>query len=281
MRKSILLQKCFPLLLLSGFIFLEGSCQKKTPTSSSPAAAQKFTKLVWSDEFDYTGLPDKAKWSYEKGYVRNKELQYYTADRLQNAKVENGNLVITALNDSLKEGDKVYPITSASVTSKGRADWTYGKIEVRAKLPSSLGTWPAIWTLGSNIGTVGWPACGEIDILEHVGYMPDTVHFNVHTKKYNHVAKTGKGTKIYSANPSADYHVYAIEWYKDRIDWFMDGNRVFTFTNEGSGSDAWPFDQPQYLILNLAFGGAWGGTRGVNISSLPQSFYVDYVRVYQ
>ncbi|HUR10412.1 MAG TPA: glycoside hydrolase family 16 protein [Flavitalea sp.] len=240
-----------------------------------------YTQLVWADEFNYKGAPDSDKWNYEKGYVRNNELQYYTAARKENAIVDNGHLVITALNDSLKIGSNVYPITSASLTSKGKKDWTYGRIEVRAKIPSSRGTWPAIWTLGSDIRTVGWPASGEIDILEHVGYMPDTIHFNVHTEKYNHVKKTGKGTKIYSPAPYKDFHVYAIEWFKDHIDWYMDDAKVFTYNNEGEGTSSWPFDKPQYLILNLAFGGAWGGSRGVDISTLPQKLLIDYVRVYQ
>ena len=273
----------FTLAIIS-LIFIQASCKKTANTTQAPGSGsqqQKFTTLVWSDEFDYTGQPDKDKWTFEKGYLRNKELQYYTDNRPENARVESGNLVITALNDSLRDGDKTYPITSASVTTKGKREWTYGKLEVRAKFPSSLGTWPAIWMLGSNIGSVGWPACGEIDILEHVGYMPDTVHFNVHTKKYNHTQGTNKGSKIYVAAPHSGYHVYAIEWYKDRIDWFFDGKKVFTFLNEGTGTDAWPFDHPQYLILNLAFGGAWGGQRGVDIKSLPQRFYIDYVRLYQ
>lgn len=246
-----------------------------------PKPIQSFTKLVWSDEFTTDGLPDDRKWDYEKGYIRNKELQYYTAKRAENTRVENGMLVITAKNDSLKEGNAVYPVTSASLATRGKAEWTYGRIEVRAKIPSSLGTWPAIWTLGTNISQVGWPACGEIDILEHVGYMPDTVHFNVHTATYNHVKGTNKGTKIAAPGISNSFHVYAVEWQKDRIDWFMDGQKVFSFKNEGTGTGVWPFDQPQYLILNLAIGGAWGGQKGVDLLSLPKSMLVDYVRVYQ
>ena len=237
--------------------------------------------LVWSDEFNYTGLPANEKWNYETGYVRNKELQYYTQKREKNAYLSNGMLTITAINDSLKIADKIFPITSASITTNGKKEWTYGRFEVRAKLPSSLGTWPAIWMLGNNISTAGWPKCGEIDILEHVGYMPDTVHFNVHTAKYNHVKRTGKGIKVWSPSSRTEFHVYAIEWFKDRIDWYMDDKKVFTYANEGEGEESWPFDKPQYLILNLAFGGAWGGTKGVQTTSLPQKFVIDYVRVYQ
>lgn len=240
-----------------------------------------YTKLVWSDEFSKNGLPDNNKWGYETGYKRNKELQYYTVDRKENAVLEKGNLVIKALNDSIKIDNKVIPITSASITTQGKQSWIYGRIEVRAKVPSSLGTWPAIWMLGDNISEVGWPDCGEIDILEHVGYMPDTVHFNIHTKKYNHVKNTGKGLKVGLKDADKQYHVYAVEWFKDRIDWYLDDKKVFTYNNEGTGTDSWPFDKPQYLIINFAFGGAWGGAMGVDISSLPQNFMIDYVRVYQ
>lgn len=246
-----------------------------------PGGSGRYTRLVWSDEFNGAGLPDTAKWAYEKGYVRNKELQYYTAGRPENARLQKGHLVITALRDSLRHEGRVHPITSASLHTRGRQSWTYGRMEVRARFPSSLGTWPAIWTLGTNIGTVGWPACGEIDILEHVGYMPDTVHFNVHTRRYNHATGTGKGTKIPYKAPYSDFHVYAVEWFPDRIDWYMDDRKVFTYANEGTGTDAWPFDAPQYLILNLAFGGAWGGSRGVDGGALPQQFLIDYVRIYQ
>lgn len=265
-------------LLILAMFFLDGQLSMAQSASSSSGM---FKRMVWADEFNTPGLPDTSKWNYEQGYIRNREMQYYTRERRENAVVANGVLTITAAKDSFMENGKVHPVTSASLVTKGKQAWTYGRIEVRAKVPSSLGTWPAIWTLGTNMGQVGWPACGEIDILEHVGYMPDTIHFNVHTKKYNHAVHTGKGTQIGYVAPYANFHVYAIEWFADHIDWYFDGAKVFSYANENTGVESWPFDAPQYLILNLAFGGAWGGTRGVDVASLPQHFMIDYVRVYQ
>ena len=240
----------------------------------------KKRKLVWSEEFNYSGQPHQKDWVFESGYLRNQELQYYT-NRPENARVENGNLVIEARLDSLKENGKILPITSASLTTQGKHEWQYGRFEVRAKIPSALGTWPAIWFLGTNIGQVGWPACGELDLMEHVGFDPDTLHFNIHTKAYNHTKKTNKGKKIGLKNPEADFHVYTLDWTKEKIDFILDGKTVFTFRNEGTGPDTWPYNQSFYLILNLAMGGAWGGQKGVDLKALPQRFYIDYVRVYQ
>jgi len=252
-------------------------------------------KLVWSDEFDKPGLPDSTKWGYEEGFIRNNEAQYYTRQRQENARVENGMLIIEARKESFKNSAfdpnaqgkggarrnrESADITSASLTTQGKASWTYGRIEVRAKLPSGRGTWPAIWMLGTN-RQAGWPACGEIDIMEFVGYEPGVIHANIHTKKYNHAKKTNKGNKITIADASEAFHVYAVEWYPDHMDFFVDDQKYFTYNNEGSGPDAWPYDKDQYLILNLAIGGAWGGMKGIDESIFPQKFYIDYVRVYQ
>ena len=244
-------------------------------TKPYPGGSGRYTRLVWHDEFNQPGLPDSAKWSYDTGFIANNEMQYYTLRRKENAYIQNGMLDIAARNDSFTSGGVRYPISSARLKTQGKKDFTYGRIEVRAKIPSSLGTWPAIWTLGTNITTVDWPACGEIDIMEHVGFMADTLHFNEHSKK------TDKGTRIFYPSPEKDFHVYAIEWFPDRIDWYFDHQKVYTYLNDHSGSGSWPYDQPQFIILNLAFGGDWGGAKGVNIKSLPQHFYIDYVRVYQ
>ena len=252
-------------------------------------------KLVWSDEFDKPGPPDPAKWEYETGFIRNNEQQYYTRGRQDNARVENGALIIEARKERFhnpafvqttntgyrtRRSREYADYTSASLTTRGKASWTYGRIEVRAKLPSGRGTWPAIWTLGAS-GKGGWPAMGEIDIMEFVGFDPGVVHANVHTRKYNHVQKTGKGSQIKIADVSDAFHVYALEWSADRLDFFLDNQNYFTYRNEGTGADAWPYDKDQYLILNLAIGGAWGGAKGIDEAVFPQRYYIDYVRVYQ
>ena len=251
--------------------------------SATHAAHASEWKLVWSDEFDRPGLPDAAKWQYETGFVRNDEQQIYTKARRENARVENGLLVIEARKETYQSGPsgRTARYTSASLTTLGKASWTYGRIEVRAKLPSGRGTWPAIWTLGQNFSQVGWPSCGEIDIMEFVGYMPGVIHANIHTKKYNHAINTGKGATLAIPDVSRSFHAYAIEWDEKRIDFFVDGKKYFTFANEASGPDTWPYDKPQYLLLNLAVGGAWGGQKGIDDQIFPQRYEIDYVRVYQ
>jgi hypothetical protein len=159
--------------------------------------------------------------------------------------------------------------------------WTYGRFEVRAKVPTGTGTWPAIWMLGTNIREVGWPACGEIDIMENVGFDPHRVHGYVHTAAYNHTRGTQKGNSLELDKPWENFHVYAIEWFEDRIDFFIDDENYFTFEKESDDDDVWPFDKPHYLLLNLAIGGNWGGQQGIDDSLFPHRFIVDYVRVYQ
>jgi beta-glucanase (GH16 family) len=234
-------------------------------------------KLVWFDEFDYCGHPDTSKWDYEVGNLRNDELQYYTAARISNARAEGGLLILETRREFYKGCD----FTSASLITKNRANWVYGRIEVRAKLPAGRGIWPAIWMLGANIDEVGWPACGEIDIMENVGFNPDMIHANVHTRAYNHTAGNNKGAQIFVHKPYEDFHVYAIEWFEDRIDFFVDAGKYFTYKNDHTGWKTWPFDGKHYLIINTAVGGSWGGRHGVDHAVFPQRFYIDYVRVYQ
>ena len=234
-------------------------------------------KLVWSDEFEADGHPDQSSWSYEKGYVRNNELQYYTEKRLDNARVEDGMLIIESRKDNFENN----AFTSASIHTSGKQDFLYGKIEVRAKIPTGKGMWPAIWLLGNNIKQVGWPACGELDIMENVGFDPDKIHANIHCEAYNHTKGNGKGNNIVINKPFEDFHTYAMESTENKIDFFVDDSLYFTYGNEGKGAASWPFDKPHYLILNSAIGGAWGGQQGVDDSIFPQKYYIDYVRYYK
>ncbi|MFP2905789.1 family 16 glycosylhydrolase [Pyxidicoccus sp. 3LFB2] len=255
-----------------------GTWQEEAPLLVDVKAAPPTNwRLVWQDEFDGTGLPDATRWGYEVGYVRNNESQYYTQGRVENARRENGQLILEARRD----GWNGHAITSASIITKGKKSFLYGRIEVRAKLPMGKGTWPAFWMLGTDIDQVGWPACGEIDIMEYVGFSPTTIHGTVHTPFYYHGSAAGpRGGNTQASSPWLDYHLYAIEWFPDRIDFFVDSVKYFTFHNEGT-SAKWPFSKPHYLLLNLAIGGSWGGQQGVDLSLFPHRVYVDYVRVYE
>jgi beta-glucanase (GH16 family) len=235
-------------------------------------------KLVWNDEFNYNGLPDSTKWNYDVGGNGwgNNELEYYTGKRLENARVENGNLIIELRKEKWQNRE----YTSARLISKGKGDWQYGKIEVRAKLPKGLGTWPAIWMLGS-ITPLKWPDDGEIDIMEHVGFDPGVIHASIHCKKYNHIIHTQK-TAVTTIPDFADaFHVYGLEWNADSLCISIDDKKYFSFLNEHKGYDGWPFSNPMHLLLNVAFGGNWGAAKGIDNSILPQKMLVDYVRVYQ
>jgi len=232
-------------------------------------------QLVWHDEFDQPGLPDPAKWDYEVGRVRNHEAQYYTRARRENARIENGTLVIEARKEPFEGAD----YTSASLTS--RAAWTYGRIEMRAKLPTGRGTWPAFWTLGRDIDGVGWPRCGEIDIMENVGFDPDRIHANVHSASPDGKKRADKGSSLVAERPWEGFHVYAVEWGPEKIDFFYDDRKYFTYNKSDRDPETWAYDKPHYLILNLAIGGDWGGQRGIDSGIFPQRYLVDYARVYQ
>jgi len=271
-------------LIISALFLMSVAVSGKGLNTADERENKSFTKaavqweLVWEDNFDAAGLPNPKIWEYEVGYIRNNEAQYYTKERAENARIEDGNLIIEARNDNWN-GNK---ITSASINTYGKKSILYGRVEVKAKLPTGFGTWPAIWMLGNthNEGT-RWPACGEIDIMENVGYEPDVIHANCHTKAYNHVKGTNKGDKITIAKPYNDFHIYAIEWFEDHIDFFVDDQKYFTFQNEKTGNDVWPFDKPHYLLINLAIGGGWGGQKGVDDKIFPQKYYIDYVKVYK
>ncbi len=206
----------------------------------------------------------------------NHELQYYTFRQNKNARVENGHLVIEARKEIT--GSNLY--SSARLVTRGRADWTYGRIDVRAKLPKGLGTWPAIWMLGSHT-PLQWPDDGEIDIMEHVGYDPGVIHASIHCKKYYHSIGTQKTATTAVPDCSEAFHVYSLDWNAEKITVLIDNKPYFSFSNEHSNRSAWPFDTPAYLLLNVAVGGDWGGQKGVDAAAFPQRMEIDYVRVYQ
>lgn len=244
-------------------------------------------ETVWSDEFDQDGLlPDPNKWSYDVGGHGwgNQELQYYTESRPQNARVANGVLTIEARREPF-EGMEY---TSARLVTKGKGDWRYGRFDIRARLPSGRGTWPAIWMLASQdvYGDGYWPHNGEIDIMEHVGYDPDVIHATVHTLAYNHMIGTQKGATTRVPTARSDFNVYRVEWDPDEIRAYVNDRHYFIFPNErmndsSAGFQEWPFDKPFHLILNIAVGGSWGGAQGVDETIWPQKMEVDYVRVYK
>ncbi|MCG3181257.1 MAG: hypothetical protein BIFFINMI_03636 [Phycisphaerae bacterium] len=277
-------------ILLSAVLSIPSLALGRSPTTqgesadvaaTQPAGADAIRpgwKLVWNDEFDAPGLPDPAKWGYEEGFIRNHESQYYTKARRENCRVEDGVLVIEARKERF--GNARY--TSASIHTQGKASWTGGRIEIRARLPRGAGVWPAFWTLGDNIAKVGWPSCGEIDIMEFVGKTPDQVYGTLHWNRRGHQQKGGS---LKAAQPWADFHVYAAEWSVDRMDFYFDRTRYASIalsdadirTRDGAVENA--FRLPHHVKLNFALGGDWGGK--VDDSALPQRFVVDYVRVYQ
>lgn len=234
-------------------------------------------KLVWSDEFDYNGAPDPAKWSQLTGDLKwNNDEQFYT--ETGNIEVKDGNLVLTAKKENYENNQ----YTSALLRTIDRGDWLYGKIEVRAKLPTGTGIWPAIWLKPTDefYGRFDFSS-GEIDIMEHVGYENDTIHSSVHTKNRNMDNGLGLGSTFNVENIAKEFHTYSVEWLEDRIDFFVDGNKHFTYIKSSGDFNNWPFDQRFYLILNISVGGRWGGDHGIDNSIFPQSMIVDWVRVYQ
>jgi beta-glucanase (GH16 family) len=256
-----------------------------TPVSSVAKTNEPW-QLVWADEFDHEGLPDATRWTYDVGSNGwgNRELQFYTSRRLENARVENGHLIIEARREKWQGRD----YTSARLVTRGKVDWLYGRFEIRAKLPSGRGTWPAIWMLpaGRTYGSGGWPDTGEIDIMEHVGHDPDVVHGSTHTRTYHHSIGAQKTATIRVNGARTDFNVYSLEWSPEEIKMFANNRQYFFFKNERLTNPkadyrVWPFDRPFYLILNLAVGGFWGGEKGVDPAIWPQRMEVDYVRVYK
>lgn len=236
-------------------------------------------RLVWADEFDKAGLPDASRWDYDTGMNKpgwfNNEKQYYARARLANSEVRDGRLVITARREEMRDqadwGGQKY--SSARLLTRGKAEWTYGFFEVRAKMPCGLGTWPAIWMLGLG----QWPATGELDILEHQGSAPQRVFSTVHTTS----GHGGQGVTGATSLPTActAFHDYQMLWTPQRVSFAVDGRVHHVVDNKGSGAAQWPFDAPQFLILNLAIGGDLGGP--VNDAIFPVKYEIEHVRIYQ
>jgi len=238
-------------------------------------------KLVWGDEFDYQGKPDPKKWNYDTGNKRwgNNEVQYYTEG--QNVEVSEGRMTIQGRIEEL-EGS---PYTSSRLTTYERRHFQYGRLAIKAKVPTARGSWPAIWMLPVDkrgLNPVPWPKCGEIDIMEHVTSMMNTIHVSLHTEKYNHIIRTQRTHFELLKDITADFHEYALDWTKDYIEFFIDGKSFKRYDKGEEGYDTtesgWPFDKPYYLIINMAIGGSWGGFVGVE--DYPCDFPIEYVRYY-
>jgi beta-glucanase (GH16 family) len=243
-------------------------------------------RLVWSDEFNGSRL-DTAKWAYDtarnKEGWHNGELQYYSADRSKNLRLEKGRLTIEAWHERLDPrqfpdwGGQQY--TSAKIYSKG-AGWTYGFYEIRAKLPCARGTWPAIWMLPPDMKQ--WPEDGEIDIMEHVGSNPNEIVASLHTGLFNHAIKTQRSAQKRLATSCSAFHRYQLDWRPDMITIGFDDRAYMRVKNDQpGGKGAWPFNVPFRMILNLAIGGDWAGAKGIDDAAMPQRMEVDYVRVWQ
>jgi len=244
--------------------------------ASAMTMGQDCSYEVFSDEFDYEGEPNPDHWNYETGGGGwgNNELQTYTDSR-DNSYVSNGTLKIHAKKSESGAW------TSARMVTSGKASWKYGRFEIRAKLPKGRGTWPAIWMMPQESVYGTWPKSGEIDIMEHVGYDPGIVHGTIHTEAFNHQDGTQKGGRIEVPDAQDNFHVYSIEWTPEEIKWFVDGEQYFSFSNRNATYKEWPFDQPFFLILNIAIGGDWGGAQGIDPELKEAVMEIDYVRVYK
>jgi len=233
-----------------------------------------YSTLVFSDEFDVDGAPNQNNWAYDLGAGGwgNAEKQYYT-NKSTNISVTGGVLKITAKKETFNGSE----YTAARIKTQGKFSFKYGRVDVRAKLPATGGTWPAIWMLGSNIGTVGWPACGEVDIMEHVGNDLGKIHASVHTPSSSGNT-INTATKLV-ADAATAFHVYSINWSARKIEFLVDDVLYYTYNPTTKNSSTWPFDANQFIILNVAMGGTFGGNIDPNFTS--DTMEIDYVHVYQ
>jgi beta-glucanase (GH16 family) len=265
-----------------GILFLTACASAAPLPTATPTAMPTATygwdsqgwNLVWSDEFDGTKI-DPKDWVFDKGGNRgvNQEMEYYT-DRPENARIENGLLVIEARQEQYDR----FNYTSARINTRGLREFQYGRIEARMKLPYGQGIWPAFWMLGSN---ASWPLGGEIDIMEYIGKTPDTVYQTVHGPGYSGAKGIGSHFILTADSLKNDFHIYTIEWTKNEIHWYVDNQEVFKVTlDQIPAGRRWVFDHPFFIILNLAVGGSWPGYAD-DTTVFPQQLKVDYVRVYQ
>lgn len=281
--------RCFAPVLLC-LTLLVASCGGQTSTGKSSGSgsstypSQGTWALVWSDEFDGANgsSPDSTKWNFDVGGGGwgNNELESYTS-RLENAHLENGNLVITAVKESYTGSDGIArSYTSARLKTQGKFSQKYGKFEARIKIPAGQGVWPAFWLLGDNASSSPWPACGEIDIMENVGKEPSIVHGSMHGPGYSGGSALTASYSLPGGQRFSDgYHTFTAEWEPDVVRFYVDGQLYETRTPSDIGSSAWVFDHPFFLLVNLAVGGNWPGSPDQS-SVFPQSMLVDYVRVY-
>ena len=235
------------------------------------------TTPTWQDDFSTGTAPDPSKWNFEVGGGGwgNNELQYYTPGA--NSSIAGGNLIITAKKENVSGRE----YTSSRMITKGKGDWLYGRMEVRAKLPKGRGTWPAIWMFPTESTYGNWPASGEIDIMEHVGYDANNVHFTVHNAAYNFMRGNQKGAAKIIPSATDNFHNYRVDWTPFSIKGFIDGEQYFEYVNANNGYTSWPYDKKFFLILNIAVGGDWGGVQGVDNTVFPATLMIDYVKYYK
>lgn len=256
----------------------------------SPSSRAQGWRLVWADEFDGArgAAVDARKWTHETGGAGwgNRELQFYTA-RARNAHLDGrGSLVIRAAAETLPASFKCWygpcRYTSARLITKGKFSQTYGRYEARLRVPAGQGLWPAFWLLGEDIKTAGWPACGEIDVMENIGREPATVHGTVHGPGYSGANGLGAPYELPAGRRFADdFHTFAVEWEPKEIRWYVDGRHYHTLTPDRLPANArWVFDHPFFILLNVAVGGQWPGDPDAT-TVFPQTMTVDYVRVYR
>ena len=236
----------------------------------------------WNDEFNSDSLNDRY-WNIEirwPGFVNNESQSYTDSDA--NIFLENGNLYIRALKDNPFDPNQP-AYTSGRINTKEKVELQYGFWEIRAKLPRGVGTWPAIWMLNSYIDSLGWPNCGEIDIMEHVGYDPDHIFFSMHNANlYGDIHGTNQQGIYELEGIENDFHTYSVEWDSSFVRAYFDGNLFFNYSKpEIHDINSWPYDNPFFLIINLAIGGEWGGQQGIDNSIFPATFTIDYVRIFK